>query len=847
MAAGKLDKYRRKRDFRRTTEPAGVETGDAGNLYMIHKHDATRLHYDLRLQIGGVLKSWAVPKGPSLDPKEKRLAVEVEEHPLEYGAFEGVIPEGNYGAGATLIWDSGTWAPMGDLEKSLKSGTLKFRLAGEKLRGGWTLARLRPRPGDKQPNWLLIKEQDDDASTEVDILEAQPESVVSGKRVEELLTRDADVWSTGKPAARRTKQVLPAEPKPSKPPALRPGALKGAREGALPRTFKPQLASPVETPPEGDGWLHEIKLDGYRTIAIVSDGKARLITRNGHDWTDRYGDVARAFATVPASAAIVDGEVVVPDESGVTHFAALQDAIAEGETWRMVFYAFDLMYLNGWDLTDVALVERKDILEKLLRPITARISAIQVSEHVAGHGREFFAQVSRMQLEGVVSKRVTSAYRSGRTKTWLKAKAKPTETFTVIGYTTSAAAGGLAALHLAEEAEDGLRPVGKVGTGFSIGQAAMLTDRLEALARAKPPIPFTAPVPKAHWVEPQVKALVQYSNKTADGNLRHAVFLGLSEPQQPQPARANPHVKAPRRLITDQHLANIWVTNPERRMFSKTGPTKLDLAVYYARIGDYMLPHILNRPVSLIRCPTGEEKDCFFQRHAFSGMPQEIGIFPSKREDKEDRDYLFVKDAEGYLALAQFGVVEFHPWGCRVDKPDHPDRMFFDLDPGEGVAWRDVVEAAQAVGEELTRLGLTPFVKTSGGKGIHVVVPLNRRHGWKEVHETSGRIAASLARKSPGTFVATMGKRERRNRIYVDFHRNARSATAAGVFTLRARKGLPASAPLAWDDLASIDDPADLNYATLPSFLSNSGDPWAEMDANACSLGKDLAGKLATK
>ena len=843
MAPRKLETYRKKRDFRRTSEPAGAETGQSGNLYMIHKHDATRLHYDLRLQVGDVLKSWAVPKGPSLDPGERRLAVEVEEHPLEYGAFEGVIPEGNYGAGATLIWDSGTWAPMGDLDKGLRSGTLKFRLAGEKLKGGWTLVRLKRREGETKNNWLLIKENDEAASTDIDILEERPESVASGKRVEDLLSPDSEVWSSGKPAARRAKAKEPARTETAiKAADLRPGALKGARKKPLPRTFKPQLASPVSSPPEGDGWLHEIKLDGYRTIAIFSDGRVKLITRNGHDWTDRYGDVAKAFEALPYSAAIIDGEIVVPDEQGVTRFGALQDAIAEGETWRMIFYAFDLVHLNGWDLTDVPLVSRKALLEKLLRPLAGRTSALQLSDHVVGHGTEFFEQASKMKLEGVVSKRVNSVYRSERSKTWVKAKARPTETFTVIGYTTSAAAGGLAALYLAEEGEDGLRSVGKVGTGFSAAEAAVLADRLQAISRAKPPVKFEGPTPKAQWVEPQLKAEIEYSNKTADGNLRHAAFKRLDEPRS---ARAN--ASTPKRLITDQHLANIWVTNPERRMFSRSGPTKLDLAVYYARVGDYMLPHILNRPVSLVRCPTGKEEDCFFQRHVFSGMPPEIGIFPSRREDKEERDYLFVKDAEGYLALAQFGVVEFHPWSCRVDKPERPDRMFFDLDPGDGVEWRDIVAAAQTVRKELTQLGLKPFVKTSGGKGLHVVVPINRRHGWKELHETSGKIAASLAKKFPGTFLTSMAKKERKNRIFVDFHRNARSATAVGAYSLRARQGLPASAPLGWDDLPAIDGPADLNYATLPGFLSNSGDPWAEMDADACSLGKDLVGKLANK
>ena len=842
MADQKLKTYRRKRDFSRTAEPAGTETGAAdGNLFMIHKHDATRLHYDLRLQIGDVLKSWAVPKGPSLNPDERRLAVEVEDHPLEYGAFEGVIPEGNYGAGVTLIWDRGTWAPMGDLEKSLETGTLKFRLAGEKLKGGWTLARLRRRAGETKNNWLLIKEHDDAATTEFDILDERPESVASGKSVQELLAPGADVWSTGKRATRpRRAPETPAAAKP-KPVALRPDRLKGARKAPLPRTFRPQLASPVDAPPEGESWLHEIKLDGYRTIAMVRDGKAKLITRNGHDWTERYGDVAAAFQALPCNTAIIDGEIVVPDANGITRFGKLQDAIAEGETWRMIFYAFDLMHLNGWDLSDVKLIDRKAMLDKLLRSVVDGHSALQLSDHVVGSGAAFFERASHMKLEGVISKRVSSAYHSGRTKTWVKAKAKakPIETFTVIGYTTSKQAGGLAALVLAENGAKGLMPVGKVGTGFSEEDAAALQARLEPLARKTPAVTFAGPAPRARWVEPTLSVRVEYANRTAANNLRHGIYRGLIEPE---PSGEKP--KAPKRRITDQHLANIWVTNPERRMFSKDGPTKLDLAVYYARIGDYMLPHLLSRPVSLVRNPTGKEADSFFQRHAFSGMPREIGVFASKREDKAQRDYLYVKDVEGYLALAQFGVVEFHPWGCRVDKPERPDRMFFDLDPGEGILWRDIVAAAEAVGDALAELRLTPFVKTSGGKGIHVVVPVNRRTGWKALHAISGKIAARLAKQNPGTFVATMAKARRKNRIFVDFHRNARSATAVGAYSLRARKRLPASAPLSWEDLRAIDDPADLNYATLPSFLSNSGDPWAEMDVAACALGAELASKL---
>jgi bifunctional non-homologous end joining protein LigD len=836
-----LETYRKKRDFTRTTEPEGAPSGRSGNLYMIHKHDATRLHYDLRLQVGDVLKSWAVPKGPSLDPKEKRLAVEVEDHPLEYGGFEGTIPEGQYGAGATLIWDSGTWAPMGDLQSSLEKGALKFRLAGEKLHGGWMLTRLKHRPGEKKNNWLLIKEHDD-AASDIDILEARPESVKSGRNVEELKQGVDPTWQS-KPAKRpRTPRNVDPD-KPKAPAVLKPGALKGAKAKPLPKSFKPQLATQVDEPPSGKEWLHEIKFDGYRTIAIVDEGKARLLTRNGHDWTNKYAALAEAFAALTVKSAVIDGEVVVPDELGVTHFGDLQDAIANGESSRMVFYAFDLPYLNGYDLTGVALVERKKLLEKLLAPVVGDHSAIQYSAHVAGQGNVLFDKASEAGLEGVVSKRADAHYFQDRSKTWLKAKSKKLEAFTIVGYTTSPQAGGLAALLLAEEGEDGLVSVGKVGTGFSSAEVKSLPKRLDEYARTDAPVEVPALLRKgAHWIEPVLKARVLYSNKTRDNQVRHGVFRGLREPEFSAPKNA----ARMKRYITDAHLASIWVTNPERRMFSKTGPTKLDLAVYYARVGDAMLPHILQRPVSLVRCPSGKLEDCFFQRHAFAGMPAEVKTFVSKREkDEEERNYLVIADAAGFLALAQFGVIEFHPWGCRVDKPERPDRMFFDLDPGEGVEWRDVKAAAEAMRAELSRAGLKSFAKTSGKKGIHVVVPIERRASWKELHELSGAIAVAVARRHPDTFVTTMAKSARKRRIFLDFHRNARSATAVGVYSLRAARGLPASTPVAWEDLRSIDAPEDLNYATVPGFLSNSGDPWAEMDAHAAVLGKDLASRIS--
>jgi DNA ligase D len=805
MAEDRLRSYREKRDFSRTSEPVGRGGADAGNRFVVHKHHATADHYDLRLQVGDVLKSWAVPKGPSLDPAEKRLAVQTEDHPLDYVDFEGVIPKGEYGGGPMIVWDTGTWAPMDDVEKSLAEGAFKFRLSGEKLQGGWMLARLKPREGERKPAWLLFKERDQAADPGRDILAARPESVKSGRRIEELV----------------------AAPPPQPPRALRPGALPGAVRKPV-EPIAPQLASPVTLPPEGPDWLHEIKFDGYRTIAYLQDGAARLVTRGGLDWSHRYGDLPAAFAALSCRAAVIDGEIVVLDAEGISRFAALQDALSRGAGSELVFYAFDLLHLNGWDLRGAPLERRKALLAQLLAERGAR-SAIQFSDHVEGGGRAFYERASEAGLEGVVSKRRNASYQSGRSKTWTKSKARLTGDFAIAGYTVSEAAEGIAALALGEWVDGELVYRGKVGTGFD---AATLTDLHARLAPLRDgAVPLLGGPKDIAWVRPVLTARVHYSNITSDGALRHAVFTGLREVALPEAAPA-----ARTRLISEADLATVWVTNPTRRLFGRSGPTKLDVAVYYAAIGDFMLPHLFGRPVSLVRCPTGKPEDCFFQRHVFLGMPAGVEGFESTNSDGETKTYLRVETAKGYLALAQFGVVEFHAWGCRVADLEHADRVVFDLDPGEGIGWRETVEAAVHVREALTALGLVGFAKTTGGKGIHIVVPIVPRLDWKAVHAATSAIAARIAAGAPETFTTVMGAENRRRRIFIDFHRNARSATAVAPYSLRARHNLPASAPLSWESLEQVDAPEDLNYATLPGLIAASGDPWATIDDFAREL-----------
>ena len=819
-----LSAYRQKRDFSKTPEPAGGSAGGDGQRFVIHKHAASADHYDLRLELGGVLKSWAVPKGPSLNPADKRYAAETEDHPLDYIDFEGVIPAGEYGGGPMIVWDTGTWAPMGDPEAGLKTGDFKFRLWGEKLKGGWVLVRMKGRPGEGKNNWLFIKEKDSGVDTKTDILATRPESVKSGMTIEEVLA--ADTASKAAPKARAAKPAKPS-----------PGKLKGAAKAAMPRTsFKPQLATQVETPPHGEGWLHEIKFDGYRTMAHVSGGTVKLITRGGLDWTDKYGVLAEAFAALPCKDAILDGEIVVIDDSGVSHFADLQQALSEHASERLTYFAFDLVYLDGYDLTKVPLVARKAALQGLLAPVLSPSSAIQFSDGITGDGQVLYDHATEMGLEGILSKRVDAPYVQARSKSWVKIKALQAGEFPIVGYTLSPAAAGIGALALGQWVDGELVYRGKCGTGFAADELVSILARLEPLAAPEQRLDG---MPKdVIAVRPVLTAHVHYANLTADGSVRHGVFKSLREPELSQ----NEEPAERERLITDADLAGIWVTNPTRRLFGKSGPTKLDVAIYYAAVGDFMLPHLFGRPVSLVRSPSGRLDDIFFQRHPFTGMPPTIASFETmSSEEGELKAYISIEDAKGYLALAQFGVIEFHAWGCHwASALETPDRIIFDLDPGEGIRFRQSVEAAFFVKTQLEALGLTPYVKTSGGKGLHVVVPLKPRLDWKKVHAGTGEIAARIARAAPEIFVVNMAKDKRSRRIFIDFHRNYRGATAVAPYSLRARANLPASTPLNWDDLPSVTAPEDFNYSTLPGLVAAHGDPWAAMDEHAGDLAAAL-------
>lgn len=774
-----LEQYRAKRDFKRTPEPAG-EVGQqlppSGRRFIVQKHAARRLHYDFRLELDGVLKSWAVTRGPSLDPRDKRLAVEVEDHPLEYGDFEGIIPKGEYGGGTVMLWDRGTWEPVGDAEKGLAEGMLKFRLTGEKLAGGWALVRLKDDKGGRK-NWLLVKERDDEAREGVDLLAEEPRSVKSHRDIDEIAAEPGDVWSGSRSLASRQP---------------------GAKPGPLPQSLEPQLASPVAEAPGGDGWLHEIKYDGYRLLCRIDNGKVRMITRGGKDWTEKFAALARAAGTLPCAQAIVDGEAVILGPSGASDFGALQAALSEGRDRDMTFMAFDLVHLDGIDLTGSPLEARKSVLADLLAKAPANL---QFSDHIAGRGPEVRRRACAMAAEGVVSKRRDRPYRAGRSRDWLKSKCIGRDEFVVGGFTASTSSKKrIGALLLGVWDNGQLRYAGKVGTGFSEAVLADLEAQLSAVVRPQPAF-VDPPAERATWTEPSLVIEVDFAEWTRDGHLRHPVFRGVRADKDPAAVTRQAMLPAGAGSKTDprldEHLQRFRFTHPDRVLWPGQGITKRGLAEYYVQVAPWMLPHVTGRPLSLVRCPQGEGKECFFQRHAGNHLDRNIKTVPVPG----DEPTLWIADIDGLLALVQMGVLEIHQWGCRVEDIEKPDRLCFDLDPDPELPWTVMVEAAREVRQRLVELGLTSFLKTTGGKGLHLVVPIQPQQDWDEVKAFCKALAERLARERPDRYVATITKARRVGRIFIDYLRNQRAASFIAPFSTRAWPGAPLSVPLSWDEL----------------------------------------------
>jgi bifunctional non-homologous end joining protein LigD len=816
-AAGPLTSYAAKRDFATTPEPQGRTRKVDGDRFCVQKHDARRLHFDLRLELDGVLKSWAVTRGPSLVPGEKRLAVHTEDHPMEYLTFEGVIPKGEYGGGTMIVWDHGRWRPLGDPRKGYAKGHLDFELEGTRLRGRWHLVRMRPRPRETKEQWLLLKGDDDHARPDgaPEIVEEETTSVISGRT-------NTDLAASGEVRSDHADRAKAADAKARPKLSARPGA----RKGLLPVFLEPSLATLVDKAPVGDEWIHEIKFDGYRLQARIDGRSIKLLTRKGLDWTAKFKPVAAALHGLKLGSALLDGELVVEDEAGLSSFTGLQADLKAGRTDRLVFYVFDLLYLDGYDLTKTPLIERKTLLAGLLDDAPAD-ETVRFSAHIERDGEAMVRHACRLGLEGIVSKRRDKPYAAGRGTYWLKTKCSQRQEFVIAGYvpsTISSKAVGSLVLGVYEGGR--LVHVGRVGTGFTGALAASLWAELEPLRRAEPP--FAARLPReaaqgVRFVEPKLVAEVELRGWTGDGLLRHASFKGLREDKD---ATDVVRETAPPAAPTGRRPNGpaFHLTHPDRVFWPDVGLTKRGLAEFYSEIADHILPHVVNRPLALVRCPSGVNSDCFFQKHAWNGMSKAV-----RRKNVAGDEVLFIEDLEGLVGLVQAGVLEIHPWGAAIGAIEKPDRITMDLDPAEDVSWSALIEAAVEVRERLAGLGLASFVKTTGGKGLHVVVPLKPKAGWEEVKAFAQSLAEAMANDAPERFVATMSKQVRAGRIFVDYLRNGRGATAVAAYSTRARPGAHVSTPLAWEELSPSLRPNHFSVDNLPRRLRHLREaPWPD-------------------
>ena len=802
-----LEEYRRKRDFRKTPEPApGRARARAKGLsYLIQKHDATRLHYDFRLELDGVLLSWAVTKGPSLDPADKRLAVRTEDHPLSYGTFEGTIPKGQYGGGTVMMWDAGSWEPKGDPHFGLKKGHLAFTLHGERLTGDWDLIRMRGE--GKRENWLLIKSKDDAAvSANGDLLERLSSSVKTGRSMPEIAAglRPAKSGKRNESAVREIKALMKRYP------------------GV-------QLATLVSHAPDGGEWVHEIKFDGYRLLGFLAGGGASLRTRNGNDWTTSFPAISVTLRKVKAKSAVVDMEAVVLDKEGKSSFQALQSALREnGDADSIIAFAFDLLHLNGEDLAKRPLVERKEELRKLLKK-SKQDGVLNFSDHIAGRGRQVFDAACEKGLEGIVSKRGDAPYEMSRQKTWLKVKCGLRQEFIILGYSDAASGNrALGALYIGYKKDGALQYAGKVGTGFTLKSARDLVDRFETIAAAKPVLTRSetngvgaGEWSAIHWVKPVLVCEVTFTEWTRDGRIRHPSFQGLradkkaSEVKQENPAPMSNTTTSSHAQTAPLVAAGVTITHPDR-VISETGHvTKGDLAEYHAAVAPFLLPRIARHPLSLLRCPSGiDGGECFYQRSPGRGLGKNVHTFEFRHKGKR-YEYLYIEDERGLLEVVQMGAIEIHPWGASVDAIDYPDRLIFDLDPDPEVPFEALKLAARDLRNRLKKRGLESFLKCTGGKGLHVTVALAGKDKWPEVKSFAGAVADEMVHDAPDAYVATMSKAKRVGKIFVDYFRNDYTATAIADYGVRARPGAPVAVPLEWDELKGLKSPSQFRMADV--------------------------------
>jgi bifunctional non-homologous end joining protein LigD len=887
-----LQTYRKKRKFDVTSEPRGRASRAKGNAFVIQKHAARRLHYDLRLELDGVMKSWAVTRGPSLVPGEKRLAVEVEDHPIEYNEFEGTIPEGQYGGGTVLIWDRGRWHPDSDAHAGLKKGHLDFTLDGEKLHGRWHLVRMRRRSGEKKDPWLLIKANDEASrgARDPDILEDMPLSVVSGRSIPEIAEGKGAkrVWHSNRSVQDNVKSGATKAPRSARP--VPGGSQQGARSprgratgkkaakktskekesrphGArLPDFVPPSLATLRATAPEGEGWAHEIKFDGYRIQARLDDGEVRLLTRKGLDWTKKFPNVAAAVAGLPARTALIDGEIVVETDKGVSSFSGLQAALKAGERDAFIYYVFDLLHLDGRDLAGLPLIERKAALARLVGKV--RRGAIVYSEHFEDSGEVVLRHACQMSLEGIVSKRRDAPYSSGRSDSFLKIKCANAQEFVVGGYVPSTVLPrAIGALVAGYYGGGDLVYAGRIGTGYTQAMARELWKRLHPLEVAAPPFdripPEEARRRDVRWVEPKTVIEAQFRGWTADALVRQASFKGVREDKPPrevvrelsaataaeesamtksalksaaEAARAitkTSRKKAAPRAKTSRKSSpaapaegGVRFTHPDRVYWADVGVTKQDLADYYRSVWDVMASQVVDRPLALVRCPDGTAGQCFFQKHASAGLDEK---YLRTVIDAKKRQIIAIENLDGLLSLAQAGVLEVHVRGSTIDHLDVCNRIVFDIDPGDGVAWNDVIGAARDVRQRLADLDLESFVKLTGGKGLHVVLPIAGAD-WESTKSFAQAVALAMTADRPDRYVAKITKSLRTGKIFVDYLRNSLEQTSVAAYSTRARAGAPVSVPVTWEELGRTKGGNQYTVLNLGKRLGGlKQDPWRDI------------------
>jgi bifunctional non-homologous end joining protein LigD len=877
-----LAQYRKMRDFAKTAEPRGAPSAEKarakavdGRSYVIQKHAARRLHYDFRLELDGVLLSWAVPKGPSLDPGVKRLAVETEPHPLEYGGFEGTIPKGQYGGGTVMVWDRGSWQPAGDARAAYEKGHLEFALEGEKLRGTWHLVRTARRDEEGR-QWLLFKSRDEFANADGDVLlNAEPDSALTGRSLEAIAAGEKPVKITARSKKQR-EPVTKAPTKTSKSASLgtperaksastaratKPKAARASQREVdpLPHAQEPELATLVDTAPVGDSWIHELKFDGYRVIARVEGQAVTLLTRNGKDWTERMPSLAKALAKWDLDAALLDGELVALNERGLSDFQKLQNSLSEGKDAELVYYVFDLLHHAGSDLRERPLVERKQALAELFETLPlALTSKLRLSEHVTGRGEEFFGGACQLGVEGIVSKRAASPYRAGRGHDWVKVKCLARQEFVVVGYTDPGGSRShLGALLLAVQRDGKLSYAGKVGTGFNAKSLRELHQKLTPLERKKPSVeahPLRgAELAAVHWVEPKLIAEVAFTGFTDEGLLRHPTFQGLRDDkhpsevvlEEPKPVAEESdegaaadeagveEASGPRVSKAGVDAAALALkyplTNPTKVLYPEVGLTKRDLLEYYALVADRMLPHVANRPLTLLRHPNGRDKPGFFQKHPAAKVPKGLRAI-AIRESEGKLPYSVIDDAEGLFGLLQLGALEIHTWGSRAHDFEHPDLIVFDLDPDVGLGFAAVIEAAKRLRSLFEDAKLESFVKTTGGKGLHVCIPIAPEYEWDQIKDFTNKVADALTVEAPKKYVSTVSKAARRGKIFIDYLRNGRGATFIAPYSTRARENAPVAVPLEWDELTPSLKPDQFTVLNLKERLKHlKSDPFERM------------------